>query len=71
MLVRHWKGDFVRSARRPSSTDGVRRLVNWTAERFNRLRRMLPLNAYVRDTLYYGGEEGYADYPFYEEVVVK
>lgn len=36
-----------------------------------RLRRTLPLNAYVRDTFYYGGEEGYADYPFYEEIAVR
>ncbi|MEH2480073.1 N-ethylmaleimide reductase [Nitrobacteraceae bacterium AZCC 2146] len=36
-----------------------------------RLRRTLPLNAYVRDTFYYGGEEGYADYSFYEEIAVR
>ena len=35
-----------------------------------RLRRKLPLNAYNRDTFYYGGEAGYADYPFYEGRVV-
>jgi N-ethylmaleimide reductase len=33
-----------------------------------RLRLGLPLNAYDRDTFYYGGEKGYADYPFYGRV---
>jgi N-ethylmaleimide reductase len=31
-----------------------------------RLRRKLPLNAYDRDTFYYGAAKGYADYPIYE-----
>jgi N-ethylmaleimide reductase len=31
-----------------------------------RLRRSLPLNAYDRDTFYYGGAKGYVDYPAYE-----
>jgi N-ethylmaleimide reductase len=31
-----------------------------------RLRDGLPLNAYDRDTFYYGGASGYADYPAYE-----
>jgi N-ethylmaleimide reductase len=31
-----------------------------------RLRGHLPLNAYDRDTFYYGGAKGYADYPFYD-----
>jgi N-ethylmaleimide reductase len=31
-----------------------------------RLRRNLPLNPYDRETFYYGGEKGYADYPGYE-----
>jgi N-ethylmaleimide reductase len=30
-----------------------------------RLRRSLPLNPYDRDTFYYGGAKGYADYPAY------
>jgi N-ethylmaleimide reductase len=30
-----------------------------------RLRRELPLNPYDRDTFYYGGAKGYADYPVY------
>ena len=30
-----------------------------------RLRRNLPLNSYDRDTFYYGGTKGYADYPAY------
>jgi N-ethylmaleimide reductase len=32
-----------------------------------RLRRDLPLNPYDRNTFYYGGEKGYADYPVYPE----
>ena len=32
-----------------------------------RLRAHLPLNAYDRNTFYYGGAKGYADYPFYNE----
>jgi N-ethylmaleimide reductase len=31
-----------------------------------RMRRDLPLNAYDRSTFYYGGTNGYADYPTYE-----
>jgi N-ethylmaleimide reductase len=31
----------------------------------DRLRGNLPLNPYDRDTFYYGGEKGYADYPAY------
>ena len=31
-----------------------------------RLRRNLPLNPYDRDTFYYGGTKGYADYPAYD-----
>jgi N-ethylmaleimide reductase len=31
-----------------------------------RLRRSLPLNPYDRDTFYYGGAKGYADYPAYD-----
>jgi N-ethylmaleimide reductase len=31
-----------------------------------RLRRNLPLNPYDRNTFYYGGTKGYADYPAYE-----
>jgi N-ethylmaleimide reductase len=31
-----------------------------------RLRDGLPLNAYDRNTFYYGGAAGYADYPFHE-----
>jgi N-ethylmaleimide reductase len=30
-----------------------------------RLRERLPLNTYDRSTFYYGGERGYADYPFH------
>jgi N-ethylmaleimide reductase len=33
-----------------------------------RLRRNLPLNTYDRNTFYYGGMKGYADYPFYGTV---
>jgi N-ethylmaleimide reductase len=33
-----------------------------------RLRLGLPLNAYDRNTFYYGGPEGYADYPFYTRI---
>jgi N-ethylmaleimide reductase len=33
-----------------------------------RLRLGLSLNAYDRHTFYYGGEKGYADYPFYGRV---
>jgi N-ethylmaleimide reductase len=32
-----------------------------------RLRAHLPLNAYDRNTFYYGGAKGYADYPFYND----
>jgi len=35
-----------------------------------RLREELPLNAYDRSTFYYGGPQGYADYPFYEPAKV-
>jgi N-ethylmaleimide reductase len=31
-----------------------------------RLRRNLPFNPYDRDTFYYGGAKGYADYPAYD-----
>lgn len=31
-----------------------------------RLREQLPLNAYDRDTFYYGGAKGYADYAFHD-----
>jgi N-ethylmaleimide reductase len=34
-----------------------------------RLRHDLPLNPYDRNTFYYGGETGYADYPVYREAV--
>jgi N-ethylmaleimide reductase len=34
-----------------------------------RLRRGLPLNPYDRNTFYYGGEKGYADYSLYREAV--
>ena len=33
-----------------------------------RLRRNLPLNPYDRDTFYYGGAKGYADYPAYASI---
>lgn len=33
-----------------------------------RLRRKLALNAYDRDTFYYGGAQGYSDYPTYDRV---
>ena len=35
-----------------------------------RLREGLPLNAYDRSTFYYGGPQGYADYPFYQPAKV-
>jgi N-ethylmaleimide reductase len=34
-----------------------------------RLRRNLPLNPYDRSTFYYGGTNGYTDYPAYQEAV--
>ncbi|WP_267358929.1 MULTISPECIES: alkene reductase [unclassified Methylobacterium] len=33
-----------------------------------RVKERLPLNAYDRSTFYYGGERGYADYPFADAV---
>jgi N-ethylmaleimide reductase len=33
-----------------------------------RLREGLSLNSYRRDTFYYGGVEGYLDYPTFEEL---
>jgi N-ethylmaleimide reductase len=35
-----------------------------------RLQRNLPLNAYDRPTFFGGTEDGYTDYPFYEEETV-
>ncbi len=35
-----------------------------------RLRQGLPLNAYDRDTFYYGDARGYADYPFHQPAKV-
>jgi len=35
-----------------------------------RLREGLPLNAYDRNTFYYGGAQGYADYPSYQAAKV-
>jgi N-ethylmaleimide reductase len=35
-----------------------------------RLQAGLPLNAYDRDTFYYGGDKGYADYPRHQAVKV-
>jgi N-ethylmaleimide reductase len=36
-----------------------------------RLRRELPLNPFDRATFYYGGTNGYADYPTYETTTIE